>query len=169
MNFFPAYCICPRPSMSTFSAEVTTLNSSSLLHRAAGTATLQRHVHALVISPNLEARKRLLQVLENLSADVISCSTKAQADGVLYHQCFEIVFCDEQLPDGSYADLIHADHFEHRIPRIVVVTRIGEWELYFEATSKGAFDVIRAPWHPTDIEMTVIRALHEEEAKQAVA
>jgi len=29
---------------------------------------------------------------------------------------------------------------------------------------KGAFDVVRCPWYATDVEMTVIRALHEEEA-----
>ena len=29
---------------------------------------------------------------------------------------------------------------------------------------RGAFDVVRRPWYATDVEMTVIRALHEEEA-----
>jgi len=137
---------------------------SSGLRRTHGSATLQRTVHALVVSPKLEVRKPLLQVLESLSADVVACSTRAQAEEVLSHQSFEVVFCDEQLPDGSFADLIHSDHYEHRIPRVIVATRVGEWEFYFEAMRKGAFDVVRCPWHATDVEMTVIRALHEEEA-----
>jgi len=29
--------------------------------------------------------------------------------------------------------------------------------------TKGAFDVIRAPWYATDVEMAVLRALREEE------
>jgi len=114
-------------------------------------------------------RKPLIRVLESLSADLISCSSKAQADEVLAKQSFDAVFCDEYLPDGNYADLIHADHFENRIPRVIVATRVGEWELYFEAIRKGAFDVVRAPWYATDVEMTVIRALHEEEAARATA
>jgi len=105
-----------------------------------------------------------VQVLESLSADVVTCSTRAQADEVLSHQSFEVVFCDEHLPDGSFADLIHARHYERKIPRVIVATRVGEWEFYFEAMRKGAFDVVRCPWHATDVEMTVIRALHEEEA-----
>jgi len=117
-----------------------------------------------VVSPRLEVRKPLVQVLESLSADVVTCSTRAQADEVLSHQSFEVVFCDEHLPDGSFADLIHAGHYERKIPRVIVATRVGEWEFYFEAMRKGAFDVVRCPWHATDVEMTVIRALHEEEA-----
>jgi hypothetical protein len=57
-------------------------------------------------------------------------------------QTVDVVFCDEQLPDGSYDDLIHSNHWDRRIPRIAVSTRTGEWELYFEAVRKGAFDVI---------------------------
>ncbi len=147
--------------MPLISSEVP-VHSSALFRRKPDISTLQRHVHALVISPRLELRKALLQVLESLSADVIS--SRAQAEEVLSHQSFEVVFCDEHLPDGSYADLIHADHCEHKIPRVIVATRVGEWELYLEAMRKGAFDVVRAPWHATDVEMAVIRALHEEEA-----
>lgn len=138
--------------------------SSSLLRGSQRVSTLQRTVHALVISPRLEVRKPLVHVLESLSADVVTCSTLGQADEVLSNQSFEVVFCDEHLPDGSYADLIHANHYEQKIPRVIVATRVGEWEFYFEAVRKGAFDVVRSPWHATDVEMTVIRALHEEEA-----
>jgi DNA-binding NtrC family response regulator len=139
-------------------------SSSSVLSNPRSGATLQRTVHALVVSPRLEVRKPLVHVLESLAADVVTCSTLDQANEVLSHQSFEVVFCDEHLPDGSFADLIHADHYEHRIPRVIVATRVGEWEFYFEAMRKGAFDVVRCPWHATDVEMTVIRALHEEEA-----
>jgi DNA-binding NtrC family response regulator len=99
----------------------------------------------------------------------IQASSKAQAEEVLARQGFGVVFCDEYLPDSGYADLIHAGHFENRIPRVIVATRVGEWELYFEALRKGAFDVVRAPWYVTDVEMTVIRALHEEEAARTAS
>ena len=145
------------------SATPTIPSSSCILSSTKGPATLQRTIHALVVSPRLEVRKPLLHVLESLSADVVTCTSLAQADEVLSHQSFEVVFCDEHLPDGSFADLIHANHYEQRIPRVIVATRVGEWEFYFEAMRKGAFDVVRSPWHATDVEMTVIRALHEEE------
>jgi DNA-binding NtrC family response regulator len=123
---------------------------------------LQR-TRALLVSPDMEVRRPLLRTLEALSADVIVCSTRAQAEEVLSTQTVEIVFCDEHLPDGSYCDLIHSFDSDRRIPRVVVTTRTGEWELYFQATTKGAFDVIRSPWYATDVEMAVIRALREQD------
>ena len=153
--------------MASLSPEI--LTSTSLRRNGKPLSTLERHVHALVVSPRLEVRTPLLQVLESLGADVFACSSRAQAEEVLAHQRFEVGFCDEHLSDGSYADLIHGDHFENQIPRVVVATRVGEWELYFEATRKGAFDVVRAPWYAADVRMTVIRALHEEQAATRAA
>jgi DNA-binding NtrC family response regulator len=121
----------------------------------------QRQVRVLVASPQLEVRQALIRTLECLSADVISCSTRSQAEEVLARQEVDLVFCDEHLPDGSYADLIHANHFNHKIPRLVVTTRHDEWDLYLEALKKGAFDITRSPWHSTDVEMILIRALRE--------
>jgi DNA-binding NtrC family response regulator len=122
----------------------------------------QPQARVLVASPQLEVRQVLIRTLECLSADVISCSTRSQAEEVLARQELDLVFCDEHLPDGSYADLIHSNHFNHKIPRLVVTTRHGEWDLYLEALKKGAFDITRSPWHATDVEMILIRALREE-------
>jgi DNA-binding NtrC family response regulator len=136
---------------------------NSLLKPTHVGATLQRHVRAVIVSPLMEVRQPLLRTLEGLSADVIVCSTRMQAEDLLSRQVVDVVFCDEHLPDGSYCDLIHSNHCENRVPRVVVATRTGEWGLYFEAVAKGAFDVIRSPWHSTDVEMTLIRALREED------
>jgi DNA-binding NtrC family response regulator len=147
------------PSLST-----QTQPSSVLTTRTqASTAIPLERVRALLVSPHMEVRRPLLRTLEALSVDVIVCSTRAQAEEVLSRQAVEIVFCDEHLPDGSYCDLIHSSGFAHGIPRVVVTTRTGEWELYFEATIKGAFDVIRSPWYATDVELAVIRALREQD------
>jgi len=122
----------------------------------------QRQVRVLVASPQLEVRQVLIRTLDRLSADVISCSTRSQAEEVLARQQVDLVFCDEHLPDGSYSDLIHTNHSHPKIPRIVVATRHAEWDFYFEALRKGAFDITRSPWHATDIEMVLIRALRDE-------
>ena len=124
------------------------------------TAVTCRYVRVLVISPRLEVRQPLLRTLESLSTDVFACSTRTEAAEVLVKQAFDLVFCDDRLSDGSYADLISSRGSELR-PLLIVATRTGEWDLYLEALAKGAFDVVRSPWHQTDIELTVIRALRE--------
>lgn len=121
------------------------------------------HVRALVVSSQLEVRQFLVRTLEAIPADVIVCPNRILAEEVLSRQRFEIVFCDEHLPDGSYLDLLGSNHWVQKAPRVVVTTRTGGWDLYFEAISKGAFDVIRTPACPTDIEIAVIRAVREDD------
>ena len=123
--------------------------------------TKQSQIHALVVSFELEIRKPLLRTLESLKADVVVCSRVEQAEEVLGRDPIDVVFCDEHLPDGSYVNLLEANHGHNKIPRLVVTTRQGDWNLYFEAVAKGAFDVIRCPCQPTDVEMTLIRVLRE--------
>lgn len=147
--------------MSSISTEARPARFSA--NPANHSETLKRHVRALVVSSQLEGRQPLVRMLEAIPADVIACSNRIQAEEVLSRQGFEVVFCDEHLPDGCYSDLLHSNHWEHKVPRVVVTTRTGDWDLYFEAIERGAFDVIRTPGYPTDIEMTVIRAVREDD------
>ena len=126
-------------------------------------------VKVLLLTPNLEVRQSILRTLDRLSVDTINCSTCQQAADLLARQEFDVIFCDEYLVDGSYRDLIHPNNYAARTPRIIVTTRTGEWDLYFKALGNGAFDIIRAPWHSTDIEMILIRALREQEHPAASA
>jgi DNA-binding NtrC family response regulator len=116
----------------------------------------------LVVSADLESRRSVTKTLEALSVYVISCSTLNQAEQVLSLQSPRLIFCDERLPDGGYADLLELKEPSKIPPPIVVLTRNGEWELYMDATRRGAFDVIRSPWCPTDIELSLIRGVREE-------
>jgi DNA-binding NtrC family response regulator len=121
----------------------------------------------LVASSQLENRRALIQVLEALSADVISSSSVQQASEVLAKRPIELVFCDDELPDGSYRDLLPAARYRQQGTRVVVMTRTGEWEEYLEAMRLGAFDFIRGPMHPTDVELVVLRAHHENDERAA--
>ena len=123
----------------------------------------------LIVSTSMEDQKTLMQVLNNLSTNVIWCSTLRQAEEVLSEQTIGLVLCDQRLPDGTYRDLLAPQQVGPKIPRVVVTTRVGGWEDYTEATELGAFDVIPCPLHPTNVEFVVIRAMRNEEAKAAYA
>ena len=145
--------------------QLSQTRNSEYKYPAPAFSLFQKVVRALVVSPHLEVRQPLLRTLDTLSIDVITCSTVAQAREFLLRDTVDIVFCDEHLPDGQYSDLVHLKDGAHTMPRIVIATRTGEWELYFEALRHGAFDVIRSPWHPTDVEMVILRALREAASK----
>jgi DNA-binding NtrC family response regulator len=127
--------------------------------------SMPRHMRALVVSPELEMRKALLRALEELRVDITVCSERAQAEQILNRESFDVVFCDEELPDGTYSDLVQTTQHDEKIPRVVVTTLRGDWDLYFDALGKGAFDVIRCPCYSGDVKMTILRVLHEDEAQ----
>jgi DNA-binding NtrC family response regulator len=116
----------------------------------------------LVVSADLESRRSVCKILEALYVHVIACSTLGQARQVLSLQRPNLIFCDERLPDGGYVDLLGSKDPDRIPPPTVVLTRDGDWGLYMDATRRGAFDVIRSPWCPTDIELSLIRGAREE-------
>jgi DNA-binding NtrC family response regulator len=125
----------------------------------------QDEFRILIVSADLESRRKVSKILEALSVNTTCCSTLTQAAEVLLLQNPQLIFCDEHLPDGCYRDLLEPKHPGRCPRRVVVLTRTGEWDLYMAATRGGAFDVIRDPWCPTDIELSLIRALREEKYK----
>lgn len=130
---------------------------------------MQTQFDVLVVSASIEDRKALIKVLESLSGNVFSCSNLAQARDVIAHRPMNLVFCDEHLPDGSYRDMVELLRNRDISLPVVVTTHVGEWKEYLEATELGAFDMIPFPLRPTDVELTVIRAMRGEELKAAAA
>jgi DNA-binding NtrC family response regulator len=143
----------------------STCLSGKLPTPAAKHLVCARHVRALVVSSELEARKLLLRNLEWLRVDAIVCADLAETEEVLSKHVVDVVFCDDHLPDGSYTDLLRRIHSNSKAPRIIVTTRTGGWDLYFDALEKGAFDVIPSPCYSMYVEMTIMRVVRETDAR----
>ena len=126
---------------------------------------MQKPWRVLVASSHMECRRSLLQILGTLPIDVISASSLEEAEEVLAKQPFELVFCDEYLPDGSFHDLIAGRENGQKLPLVAVLIRAGDWGDYVAAVRLGAFEAIRYPFHATDVELVIIRATHELEKR----
>lgn len=113
----------------------------------------------LVACAELRNRKALIHMLEGMSVGVYSCSTWSQAMEVLSSREIELVFCDENLSDGSFRGLLRAMQTWNGRPQVVVIVHFGEWAEYQDAVQLGVFEVISSPLHPTDVELAVIRAM----------
>jgi len=121
----------------------------------------------LVTSSRVEDRRELMKILDGLPINVFSSSTVKQAEEVMAQKKLALVFCDEHLPDGSYRELLSRSRTAPKQPRLVVTTHTGEWNEYLEATRRGAFDVIRYPLQPADVELIVIRAMRQQREASA--
>ena len=128
---------------------------------------IEKHRMILMVSACLEHRKTLLRILEGLNLDVVISSSLVQATEFLARQTTALIFCDENLPDGTYHDLLVQRNSGQRIPPVVVAMRDSDWERYLEAIRRGAFDAIRRPFTPTDVELVLIHASRAEDPRAA--
>jgi DNA-binding NtrC family response regulator len=116
----------------------------------------------LVVCTEMKNRNALAHMLEGMSVGVFACSTLSQAMEVLSSHKIELVFCDENLSDGSFRDLLRANQLWIGRPHIVVIVHHGEWAERLDTSQRGVFEVISSPFHPTDVELAVIRTMRDE-------
>jgi DNA-binding NtrC family response regulator len=119
-------------------------------------------VPILIVSCRLENRKLLTRIFEGLPLDIYMVSSIQQAKETLSSRAFSAVFCEERLPDGSYAGLLKEMQRTPGHPRFVVMLCTGEWDEYLEALRLGAEEVLRCPLQPTDVDLALIHAMRKD-------
>ena len=117
----------------------------------------------LVASGNFEHRRSLIRILEELPLNVISVSTFQQAEEVLSRQHISLLFSDQRLPDGSYKELLSHTDSSGQTLRVVLTTQESDPVDPKEVAACGVLGTLRYPFLPTDVELQVIRAAHEEQ------
>jgi DNA-binding NtrC family response regulator len=129
---------------------------------------MQQQIDALVVSERMEHVKSLVRILDGLLINVYVACTLKQAQEVLYRQPLGLVFCDERLSGGSYRELLQSADVRRKASRFVIMLQTGEWDEYLEAMRLGAFEVIRCPVQPTDVEMALINATRDQAQRAAM-
>lgn len=120
----------------------------------------------VVVSSELGSRLHLGGILMKLGMDPICVPSLRDCHDSIVRKNIGLVFCDTQLTDGSYIDLLSAYRRRQRKPRIVVTSRSADWDEFKEAMRWGAFDVVSSPCRATDVEWIVIQAKRDERNRQ---
>ena len=104
----------------------------------------------------------LTEILKRYGLGPICISTVGECRDVLAKETVGLVFCDHNLADGNYRDLIKAARSLNSRARFVVTSRQADWCEFLEANRFGAFDVIIAPCRPKDIKWMMIQARRDD-------
>jgi DNA-binding NtrC family response regulator len=72
-----------------------------------------------------------------------------------------LIFCDRRLSDGTYRDVIAATYAASLPARVIVTSRLADWDEYLDALHHGAFDLIASPCQPTDVLWAIVQARRE--------
>ncbi len=115
----------------------------------------------LVISTG-ENRDVVTAAMSHWSIEAVPCNGVREARTLLSSARPSLIFCEEDLPDGTYRELLH-DLSKATRTRLVVISAAAERdEHYNEALALGAFDMIASPCRRSDVQWIAIRAMQDE-------
>jgi len=109
----------------------------------------------LVASADVETCVRLTEMLVNNRLIPVCCSTLGEARSMLLRHRICLVSSDYRFPDGDFHDVLPAvEASASRVPVILTSRTIDSIE-YLDAMSSGAFDCVRCPWAPRELQRIV--------------
>jgi len=124
-------------------------------------------VQILVASSELENRRALAAILQKEGYETLCASRVSECQEALASDRVNVVFCDRRLTDGSYRDVLAITRASRQMVRVVVTSRLADWDEYLEALHHGAFDLIASPCQPTDVLWALIQARREDHERTA--
>jgi ActR/RegA family two-component response regulator len=112
----------------------------------------------VIVSSDSNHIDTLTDILKRQELKSIHISTVSQYRDLLSRQLVGLVFCDPNLADGDYRDVINASRSTGSETRVVVTFRLSSGTGVLEAMRDGAFDVISKPCRSKEVEWMVIQA-----------
>ncbi|MCC7497593.1 MAG: hypothetical protein IT160_08460 [Bryobacterales bacterium] len=104
----------------------------------------------LVVSRQPGTARDLADALASLDVAVESATAFVQAERLLHHAGYRVVFTETQLEDGTWQDLLRlCDGLEDN-PAVVVASIHADARLWVDAIDAGAADVVRLPLERTE-------------------
>jgi DNA-binding NtrC family response regulator len=116
----------------------------------------------LIVSSELENRRGLNAILRQEGYDTICASRISECKEALQTQNVSLIFCDRRLSDGNYRDVVAATRESRYHARVIVTSRLADWDEYLDALHHGAFDLIASPCQPTDVLWAIVQARRED-------
>jgi DNA-binding NtrC family response regulator len=119
----------------------------------------------LIVSSELENRRALIAILHKEGYETICASRVSECREALQTQNVSLIFCDRRLSDGNYRDVVAAMRESRYHARVIVTSRLADWDEYLDALHHGAFDLIASPCQPTDVLWAIVQARREDQER----
>jgi DNA-binding NtrC family response regulator len=117
----------------------------------------------LIVSSELENRRALNEILCKEAHETICAARVSECQEALQTQNIFLIFCDRRLSDGNYRDVLAAMRASQSRARVIVTSRLADWDEYLDALHHGAFDLIASPCQPTDVLWAIVQARREDQ------
>jgi len=125
-----------------------------------------RHLAAAILAVSASRRDRvaLRRILRGIPCHIGAAGTCRQALKSLSRGRIAIVLCDQELPDGTWLDLLDRVSSSVDPPLLIVTSRLADDHLWSEVLHLGGFDVIAKPFRAPEVQYVVKTAwLHKHD------
>jgi DNA-binding NtrC family response regulator len=99
------------------------------------------------------------QIVRDMSLQSVACTSLTEARSLIGRRAFQLVFCDDDLPDCNLRTSLRVLTSTTGGVPVVVLSHLADWDAYMKAFSAGAFDYIACPPEPIETERIVRLAL----------
>ncbi len=113
---------------------------------------MQKQTSAVLVLNQAEPFQGLEEALKARPVKLRRAKSCAQAKRLLERpNPPQLVFTAENLPDGTWADVLEATAKAKQPVNVIVVGRVVDTRFYVEVMENGAFDFIVPPFDPEDL------------------
>ena len=105
----------------------------------------------LAISPFEEDLSFLQRMFQDAGWKLLTAHKMAQAMEELSRERVAVVICERNLIDGNWKDVLSDLAAIWNPPRLIVVSRLADDELWIEVLNMGGFDLLSAPFREVEV------------------
>jgi DNA-binding response OmpR family regulator len=120
-------------------------------HQLSLTGIDSQAVIGLAISPFEEDLLFFQRMFNDAGWKLLTARTRRQAGTELSRKQIVVVICERHLIDGNWKDVLSRLAPILNPPRLIVVARRSDNELWMEVLNMGGFDLLSAPLHEVEV------------------
>jgi DNA-binding NtrC family response regulator len=137
------------------------------MHDEAG--TLETAAKVLVIEDDEVLRQLLIDVLSDQGYEVAAAETGEAGLHTMEQDVFDVILLDINLPGMDGMEVLRLAPARQPDAQVVMMTAFGTVDTAVEAMKQGAFDYINKPFSTDELQLTITRALEEQDLRREVA
>jgi DNA-binding NtrC family response regulator len=132
---------------------------------SSGTPHRER-ITLLAVSSNPDDRRSLNRILHRRHCEVRGAVSCHEAVRLIARQSPTVVACEQELPDGTWKDLVALVHRLNTPPPVIVMSRHADERLWAEVLNLGGYDLLAKPLEGDEVSRVVEMACRHGRACQ---
>jgi DNA-binding NtrC family response regulator len=113
----------------------------------------------LIVDADPVMRRMLASCLRQEQHEIAEAPAVSDARQQITSKPFDVVYGDQQMPDGDGFDVLGAAREADPSLSVVFVTAVGAIDVGLESMRRGAFDFVSKPFQPEVVRATARRAI----------